>query len=105
MSSPSDHHHVMPVRTYLNVFGALLVLTVLTVVVAFFDLGPLNVAVAVTIASAKAYVVLLYFMHVRYSNRIIWLTAAAGFVWFVLMLALTLSDYATRGWLPYPEAW
>ncbi len=103
----SDHAepHIAPLKTYLNVFAALMVLTVLTVWVALFDLGPFNVVVAVTIATVKAYIVILYFMHVKYSAKIIWLTAAAGFVWFILMLALTLADFATRGWLPIPEPW
>ncbi len=97
--------HIAPLKTYLNVFAALMALTVLTVGVAYFDLGAMNILVAVTIACIKAYIVILYFMHVKYSARIIWLTAAAGFIWFVLMFALTLADYATRGWLPFPEAW
>lgn len=104
MSSP-DHDHIIPLKTYLSVFAALMVLTVLTVAVAFVDLGLFNIIVAVTIAVVKAYLVILYFMHVRYNARIIWLTAAAGFVWFILMLSLTLADFATRGWIPVPEAW
>ena len=101
----SSSTHISSLKTYLNVFGTLMGLTVLTVVVAFFDLGPLNIVVAVTIASIKAYVVILYFMHVKYSNHVIWLTIAAGFIWLVLMLGLTIADYATRDWIPYPEAW
>ncbi len=98
-------HHIMPFRTYLNVFGLLMALTLLTVGIAYVDLGPLNIFVAVGIASAKAYVVILYFMHVKYSNKIIWLTAAAGFLFFILLLGLTLSDYATRSWIPVPGEW
>ena len=101
----SDETHAMPVKTYLTVFAALMVLPVITVAVAFVDLGPFNVMVAVTIAAVKAYVVVLYFMHVKYSNKVIWLSAVAGFIWFGLMLALTFSDYATRDWIPAPGAW
>lgn len=103
----SDHEaiHITPLKTYLNVFAALLVLTFLTVFVAFFDLGRFNVLVAVSLASIKAYIVVLYFMHVKYSNKIVWLTAAAGFVWLILMLALTLADYISRGWMPLAEPW
>jgi len=97
--------HISSLKSYLSVFFALMALTILTVFVAFFDLGPFNIVGAVTIASIKAYVVLLYFMHVKYSNKIIWLTAASGFIWFVLMIALTLADFATRGWVPPPESW
>lgn len=97
--------HIAPLKTYFSVFGALMVFTVLTVWVALFDLGTFNIVVAVTIATVKAYIVILYFMHVKYSAKIIWLTAAAGFIWFILMFALTLADFATRGWLPFPEPW
>lgn len=103
--SEHGHPHIAPLKTYLNVFAALMVLTLLTVWVAFFDLGVMNIVVAVTIACIKAYIVVLYFMHVKYGAKIIWLTAAAGFVWFLLMFGLTLADFATRGWLPFPEPW
>ncbi len=105
MTEHSGNHHIMPLKIYLGVFLALMVLTILTVWVAFYDLGFLNVFVAVTIACVKAYIVLLYFMHLRYNARILWLTAAAGFIWFVLLTAFTVSDVLTRGWLPPPEAW
>jgi len=103
----SEHgqHHIAPLKTYFSVFGTLMVLTVVTVWVAFFDLGAFNILVAMTIASVKAYVVVLYFMHVKYSPKIIGLTAAAGFIWFFLMLALTIADFASRGWLPQGQPW
>lgn len=103
----SEHveHHILPLRIYLTVFAALMVLTVATVWVALYDLGLLNKFVAVTIATFKAYIVMLYFMHLRYNPRILWLAAASGFVWLLIMVALTFSDIMTRGWLPQPEAW
>jgi cytochrome c oxidase subunit IV len=103
--SNAEEPHVASLQTYFTVFFALMALTVVTVVVSFFDLGVFNIVGAITIAAVKAYVVVLYFMHLKDSNRIIWLTAAAGFIWFVLMIALTIADYASRSWIPPPEAW
>ncbi|HEX6288786.1 MAG TPA: cytochrome C oxidase subunit IV family protein [Herpetosiphonaceae bacterium] len=93
-------HHIIPVRTYLLVFGVLFVLFILTVVVAFFDLGLLNFVVAISIAAAKAVLIILYFMHVRYSSRMTWVFAGAAFVWLALMLGMTMADYISRSWLP-----
>jgi len=97
--------HISPLKTYYSVFGALMALTFVTVWVAFFDLGAFNILVAISIASFKAYVVVLYFMHVKYSPKIIGLTATAGFIWLLLMLALTVADFASRGWLPQGQPW
>lgn len=96
---------VSSVSSYVAIFAVLMVLTAITIWVAFYDLGVLNIFAAITIATVKAYLVVLYFMHMKYSPRILWLTAAAGFIWLFLMIGLTLSDFASRGWLPRPEAW
>ena len=93
-------HHVVPLRIYYFVFVSLLVLTGLTVGVAFLDLGPLNTIVALAIAALKAALVVLWFMHVRYSARLIWVVFASAIFWLALLFALTFSDYWTRGWLP-----
>lgn len=90
--------HIVPRRTYYAVFGALLVLLVLTVAVAKIDLGPLNPVVAMTVAVAKAVLIVLYFMHVRYESSLTRLFAAAGFLWLAILLSLTMSDYLSRGW-------
>jgi|SRR6187431_2034936 cytochrome c oxidase subunit 4 len=94
--------HVVPYTVYLAVFGALMVLTVLTVVVAFFDLGNLNVTVALTVAVMKASLVVLFFMHARYQSQIIKLVVLASIVWLGFLFLITLSDYLTRGWLVPP---
>ena len=91
--------HVVPLRTYYTIFAALLAGTAVTVWVAFMDLGPLNTVVAITIAVLKALLVVLYFMHVKYSSRLTWVFAAAGFVWLVLMIGLTIADFDSRGWI------
>jgi cytochrome c oxidase subunit IV len=92
--------HIVSRKIYFLIFGALMVLTVLTVVIANIDLGGniLNTVVALTIAVTKAVLVILYFMHVRYSSRLTWVFVAAGFFWLIIMVALTFSDYMTRGW-------
>lgn len=92
--------HVIPLRVYINVFLALMGLTALTTVIAFVDLGVMNDVVALSIAGIKAALVLLYFMHVRYSPRLIWIFAAGGFFWLVIFLVLIMTDYATR--IPVP---
>jgi cytochrome c oxidase subunit 4 len=87
---------IVPKKVYYRVALALLVLFILTIAVAFVHLGPFNVYVAVTIAVIKATLVVLYFMHVRYHTRLTWIFASAGFLWLIILFALTLADYATR---------
>jgi cytochrome c oxidase subunit IV len=95
-----DSHHVPSLKLYFVVFGILLVGTGLTVLVAFFDLGPLNNIMMLTIAIVKALFVVLYFMHVRWSSRLTWVVAASGFFWLLIMFTFTMTDYLTRGWMP-----
>jgi len=87
---------IVPQQTYYRVALALLVLFILTIAVAYVHLGPFNVYIAVTIAVIKATLVVLYFMHVRYHTRLTWIFASAGFLWLIILFALTLADYATR---------
>ncbi len=84
---------------YLLIFAALLLLTALTVAASFVELGPWHLAVALTIAMAKALLVVLFFMHVLHSGRLIWLVIGAALFWLGILLTLTFSDYATRHWL------
>jgi cytochrome c oxidase subunit 4 len=93
--------YIVQPRVYIAIFLALLVGTGLTVLAAFRDFpGPLNAVVALTIAVVKATLVILYFMHVRYSSRLIWLVIGSALFWLAIMFALTISDYWTRTWLP-----
>ena len=88
---------VVPVRVYLLVFLSLLALTGLTTGVAFFDLGGgVNNAIAITIAVCKGLLVILYFMHVRYSDKLTWVFAAAGFFWLLILIGGTMDDVLTR---------
>jgi cytochrome c oxidase subunit 4 len=92
--------HIVSRRMYYQVFAALLVFTGITVAVAFLNLGPLNTIVALAIAVIKALLVVLIFMHVRYSSRLTGVVVAGGVFWLLLLIALTMSDYLTRSWLP-----
>ncbi len=93
-------HHIVSIPSYLAVFGVLLVGTLLTVGVAYVDLDHIfpgaNTLVALLIAFFKMSCVVLIFMHVRWSSRLIWLTALAGFFWLAIMFAFTMQDYLTR---------
>ena len=91
--------HVAPLSLYYKVFLALMVGTILTVVVARFDLGGLNNLVMLTIACGKALLVILFFMHVRWSSRLTWVIAASGFFWLLILFGITMSDYMSRGWV------
>lgn len=86
-----------PLRTYFFVAGALFVLLAVTVGVSFIPLGPLSVAVSILIAGTKAALIILFFMHVRYSSRVTQVFALAGFFWLIILFLLTYSDYLTRG--------
>src|SRR5262245_1512932 len=84
---------------YYAVFAALLVLTGVTVAVAYVDLGAANAIVAIVIAMVKASLVLVYFMHLRFSSRLTWVWAGLGFFWLFVLIAFTLADEISRGWL------
>lgn len=92
--------HVVSRKIYFAIFGALMVMTGVTVWVANFDLGRWNAIVALSIAVVKATLVVLYFMHVRYSSKLTWVFIGAGVIWLIILFAFTLSDYLTRGWVP-----
>jgi len=95
-------HHIVPLRIYLLIFVALMLGTALTVAAAYVDMGPLNTPVALAIAIFKATLVVLFFMHVRYGSRLVWLFAGGGFLWLAILLVFILSDYLSRGWLEQP---
>jgi len=94
-------HTIVPAKTYLLVFAALLALTALTVAAAYVDLGGghlhyLNAVAAISIAVAKALLVILYFMHLRYGSRLAGVFVAAGVFWLLILIVLVLSDVLTR---------
>jgi len=83
-------------RTYVYVWAALLILLGATWALARLDLAPFNAVIAMTIALLKMLLILLFFMHVRYSSRLTWVFAGAGFLWLAILIGLTLNDYLTR---------
>jgi cytochrome c oxidase subunit 4 len=91
-----DTSHILPTRVYYTIFGVLLLCTYLTVQVAYFDLGRLNAVAALTIAVFKTVLVVLFFMHVRYSTRLTWVVVIAAVFWLMILLTLTAGDYLTR---------
>jgi cytochrome c oxidase subunit 4 len=101
--SPS-HGHISPIGVYLGIFGALMVGTALTVFAAFVDLGVFNFTVALTIAVIKATLVILFFMHVKYSSHLTKLTVLVGIFFLIILLTLTMVDYVSRGFLTMPPS-
>jgi cytochrome c oxidase subunit 4 len=94
---------VLPVSLYFKVWLALMALLVLTVGAYMLPLpGPFALLANLGIAVVKALLVMLIFMHVRDSGKLIWLTAGGAFYWLGILLVLSLSDFATRGWMPLP---
>ena len=94
--------HVSPLGVYFSIFGALMVLTVVTIAVAYVDLGAMNKVVALGIASFKATLVVLYFMHVKYASKLTKLIVISGLFFLAILLTLTMSDYASRTWVNPP---
>jgi cytochrome c oxidase subunit 4 len=109
--------HVVPVKTYLGIFVALLVLTALTTGAAFIDFGdlhtgirlvdviPLNTVAALAIAVAKMLLVILFFMHVKYSSGLTKIVVMAGFLFLAILVSFTLADELSRGWSPEAGGW
>ncbi len=102
-----DHRHIVPLKTYFLIFGGLMVLLLLTVGAAELDfnsiLGPnfawLNIVVALAIAVIKAALIILYFMHVKFSSRLIALFSVAAYFFVSIMFLMTYGDYFTRHWI------
>jgi cytochrome c oxidase subunit 4 len=95
--------HVSPKSTYYAIFGALMVFTAITVAVAFINLGALNFPVAIGIAVTKATLVVLFFMHAKYSSRLTKLVIGGAVFFLVVLLGLTMTDYLSRGWSTSPR--
>jgi cytochrome c oxidase subunit IV len=95
--------HVSPKSTYYAIFGALMILTGVTVGAAFVNLGSLNFPVALAIAITKATLVILFFMHVKYSSRLTKMVVGMSFFFLMIMFGLTMTDYLSRGWYASPR--
>lgn len=99
----ADHsqHHIVPKSTYYLIFTALMVGTALTWWVATIDLGAMNNVIMLSIAVTKATLVVLFFMHVKYSPKLTWTVIIGSIFWLFVMLVLTMNDYFTRDWLHF----
>jgi cytochrome c oxidase subunit 4 len=89
-------NHIVPLRTYYLVFLTLIVCTAITVAVSFVDLGSFNVLAALGIAILKATLVVLFFMHVKYSGKLTWVVVAGSLFWLGILIVMTAGDYLTR---------
>jgi len=105
-STPQVHTkhavHIVPVPVYLGVFFALVIGTIATWQIALIDLGRWNAVVALTIAVTKATLVVLFFMHVKYSPKLTKLVVVAGIFWLLILLSITECDLLTRTWMGVP---
>jgi len=91
--------HVSSVKLYIGIWLALLAGTGLTVIAAGIDMGPLNPVVALAIATTKAVLVVLFFMHVKYTHeKLTKLVLVTAIFFFIILLALTMADYTSRLW-------
>lgn len=100
-SHPHTHeplHHITPLSTYFIIFAALALGTILTWAASQVDLGMWNTPIALLIATIKAVLVILFFMHVIHSSRLTWVVIIGAFLWLSLLFVLTFADFLTRGW-------
>ncbi len=98
-TEPTLHEeHIVTPKVYGLIFGALLFFTGLTVAASYIEMYTFNAVVALAIACIKAVLVILFFMHVKYSSRLTKLTVAAGFFTFIVLMTMTMTDYISRAW-------
>jgi|ERR1700758_773375 cytochrome c oxidase subunit IV len=98
-TEPTHHEeHIVSPKVYGIIFGSLLIFTGLTVAASYLELGVFNAVVALAIACIKAVLVILFFMHVKYSSRLTKLTVAAGFFTFLVLITMSMTDYISRAW-------
>jgi cytochrome c oxidase subunit 4 len=97
--------HVVPKKTYFSIFGVLLALTILTTGMAYVNLGQWNTIVALIIACCKATLVVLFFMHLRWSPGLMRVVFLSALLWLAILISLTTTDFFSRDWIPIPEGW
>jgi len=97
--------HVVPKKIYFAVFGSLLVLTAATTGVAFIDLGEWNTVAALIIAVCKASLVAIFFMHLRWSTKLMRVVFLSALLWLAILICLTSMDFFSRTWTTVPESW
>lgn len=92
----SERTHALSLQANLIVFAVLLVLLFLTIFIAYIDLGPFSIPVAMAIALTKAVLILMYFMHVKFSSKLVWIFSTGAFFWLGILLLLGMGDYLSR---------
>lgn len=97
--------HIVPVKTYVGVFTALIVLAALTTVLAYVHMGIWNTVAALAIAIAKMLLVAMFFMHMRYDKGLTRVVIIASLMWLAILIVFTASDEFTRHWSPAPSNW
>ena len=95
---PEDEQHIVSPKVYFVIFLCLLLGTALTVVASLIEMGPWNPVVALAIACVKATLVVLFFMHIKYSSKLMKLTVGAGVFTFLILVGMSLADYMSRAW-------
>jgi cytochrome c oxidase subunit 4 len=95
---PEGEQHIVSPVTYLIIFAVLLVCTGLTIGASYLEMGPWNPVVALGIAVLKATLVVLFFMHIKYSSKLMKLTVGAGLFTFMVLVGMSLADYFSRAW-------
>lgn len=97
-----QHHHIVPPKVYFINLIVLMILMLMTIAAGRMDMFHFNPAanliIALTIAFVKMMCIILIFMHVRWSSKLTWVFVSAGFFWFLIMIVITFTDYAARGW-------
>ncbi len=97
----SPESHIVPISLYVAIWASLIVLTALTVFAASVDLGIFNVVVALVIATIKGTLIVLFFMHLRYSTKLTMVTVVAAIFFLFILFSLSMTDYLTRAWSTY----
>ena len=96
--TPGEEIHIVPPKVYVTIGLTLLLFTALTCGISYIDLGVFNAVVALAIACTKMMLVVLFFMHVKYSNKLTKLTVISGIFVFLALIGMTMSDYISRAW-------
>ena len=90
--------HIVSPKIYVAIFVALIIFTGATYGIALINLGPFNALVAIVIAMIKSMLVILFFMHVKYSPKMTKVTIISGFFFLIILLGLSMTDYISRPW-------
>lgn len=98
----TEFTHIVPVKIYVTIWATLMAFTLITVLASFAELGIFNIVVALLIATIKGTLVVLFFMHLRYSPKLTWVVVIASLFFLMILFSLTMTDYLSRHWLTYP---